>query len=136
MSRKIIVPVELPDEGKAAKMIEAARDLGGGDAQITLVHVVADVPTYVAAELPGGILDKLQETAKAKLADIAKSIGINADIEVRRGQPATVILGVAKEKSADVIIIASHHPGFSDYFLGSTAARVVRHADCSVYILR
>lgn len=136
MSRKIIVPIDLPDEGKAAKMIKAAHDLGGDDAQITIVHVVADVPTYVAAELPGGVLDKVEESAETELADMAKSMGVKADIEVHRGQPATVILGVAKEKSADIIIVASHHPGLADYFLGSTAARVVRHADCSVYILR
>ena len=36
----------------------------------------------------------------------------------------------------DVIVMASHQPKFSDYLLGSTAARVVRHAKCSVLIAR
>ena len=42
----------------------------------------------------------------------------------------------AKEKNADMIIIASHRPGLQDYFLGSTAAKVVRHATCSVLVVR
>ena len=33
-------------------------------------------------------------------------------------------------------MIASHKPGFSDYFIGSTAARIVRHAQCSVLVTR
>jgi len=43
---------------------------------------------------------------------------------------------VAKEKDVDLIIIASHRPGLQDYFLGSTAAKVVRHATCSVLVVR
>ena len=40
------------------------------------------------------------------------------------------------EASADAIVIASHRPDLSDYLLGSTAARVVRHAQCTVLVLR
>jgi len=43
---------------------------------------------------------------------------------------------VAQEKGVDLIIIASHRPGLQDYFLGSTAAKVVRHAKCSVLVIR
>jgi nucleotide-binding universal stress UspA family protein len=46
------------------------------------------------------------------------------------------ILETAKEIGADLIVIASHRPGLQDYFLGSTAARVVRHAECAVLVDR
>ena len=46
------------------------------------------------------------------------------------------ILEVADETHADLIIVASHQPDVQDYFLGSTAAKVVRHARCSVLVLR
>jgi len=36
----------------------------------------------------------------------------------------------------DLIIVGSHKPGLQDYLLGSTAARVVRHAMCSVLVGR
>ena len=35
-----------------------------------------------------------------------------------------------------MIVIASHDPGLVDYLLGSVAARVVRHAHCSVLVTR
>ncbi len=34
------------------------------------------------------------------------------------------------------IIVASHKPNVGDYLLGTTAARVVRHAACSVFVVR
>ena len=39
-------------------------------------------------------------------------------------------------QGVDLIIVASHRPGLQDYFLGSTAAKVVRHAKCSVLVIR
>jgi nucleotide-binding universal stress UspA family protein len=58
------------------------------------------------------------------------------DVEVRSGHSYKTILEVAEEKQVDLIIIASHRPGLQDYFLGSTAAKVVRHARCSVLVMR
>ena len=55
---------------------------------------------------------------------------------LREGNPANEILALAEESGADCIVIASHRPGFGDYLIGSTAARVVRHAPCSVMVLR
>ncbi|MBT8474881.1 MAG: universal stress protein, partial [Alphaproteobacteria bacterium] len=42
----------------------------------------------------------------------------------------------ADSHGCDCIIIMSHQPGLQDYFLGSTAARVVRHAHCAVHVMR
>ena len=55
---------------------------------------------------------------------------------MRVGHPYKTILEMAKEKDAELIIVASHKPDLQDYFLGSTAAKVVRHATCSVLVVR
>ena len=52
------------------------------------------------------------------------------------GHAGTSILEYAEEHGCDCIVIASHRPGLGDYLLGSTAARVVRHAACSVHVMR
>ena len=52
------------------------------------------------------------------------------------GHSANGILDYAEKNEIDCIIVASHRPGYQDYFLGSTAARVVRHATCAVHVLR
>ncbi|MDR8241073.1 universal stress protein UspG, partial [Acinetobacter baumannii] len=36
----------------------------------------------------------------------------------------------------DVIVIGSRKPGISTHLLGSNAAAVVRHAECSVLVVR
>ena len=46
------------------------------------------------------------------------------------------MINVAKEIKADLIVMASHRPELRDYLLGPNAARVVRHADCSVLVVR
>jgi universal stress protein F len=132
----ILVPVALSDIDKATPMLDAARQLGGENARVVLMSVVENVPTYVATELPGGFMDKAKQNAHASLAKIAQDAGLQVEIVVRSGQPSAGIIGTAKEKNADVIIIASHQPGLSDYLLGSTAHRVVRHAKCAVLVLR
>jgi nucleotide-binding universal stress UspA family protein len=136
MYKAIMVPIDLSHAEKGKVMIEVAKKLGDKTAGIVLINVVANIPTYVAAELPGGIIDKAKEDAHSVLEDMAKAAGMKADVDVRSGTPATAILAAAEEKGADLIIIASHQPGLQDYLLGSTAGRVVRHAKCSVLVVR
>jgi nucleotide-binding universal stress UspA family protein len=76
------------------------------------------------------------DLAASHCAQGSKVILLNMDVDVRVGHSYDTILKVAKERNVDLIIIASHRPGFQDYFLGSTAAKVVRHANCSVLVVR
>ena len=86
--------------------------------------------------MPAGLIDQSIESAQSGLKAIATAAGLKMETEVRTGHSYNTILEVAKEKNADLIIIASHRPGLQDYFLGSTAAKVVRHANCSVLVVR
>ena len=52
------------------------------------------------------------------------------------GHSGRTITDHARKIGADCIIVGSHKPGLSDFLLGSTAARVVRHAPCAVHVLR
>jgi universal stress protein F len=136
MPKTIIVPVALAQIEKAQSMLDVARQLGGEDGEIVLVTVIEDIPGYIAAELPAGLIENAADEARGELRALARNSGMELPVEVRKGNPATAILAVASERNADVIVIASHRPGLQDYFLGSTAARVVRHAKCSVHVIR
>jgi len=46
------------------------------------------------------------------------------------------ILGAAEAAEADLVVVGSHRPAMKDYLLGTNAARVVRHARCSVLVAR
>jgi universal stress protein F len=46
------------------------------------------------------------------------------------------LLREATEWRADLIVVGSHRPVMSDYLLGSNAKTIVRHAQCSVLVVR
>lgn len=136
MYNNIIIPVDLGHAERLKPMVDVAQRLAGEGATVTLINVVETLPAFVAAELPADLTARSMEDAKARLEGTVAAQGIRAAIEVRSGHPATTILECAKDLKADLIVIASHRPGFGDFLIGSTAARVVRHAQCSVHVVR
>ena len=101
-----------------------------------LLYVVEDIPSYVAAELPTGLVDKSKANAHKELEGVAATVDGPVEVEVRAGHANTSILAAAEDCGADLIIIGSHRPGLQDYLLGSTAGKVVRHSACSVLVVR
>ncbi len=136
MFKQILVPVEISHKERSGPMIEAAQSLAEDGANITLFNVVEDVPSYVMVQMPESTIEEAKAAARMELKAIAAATGIEANVEVRRGRAHTVILAYANEVGADLIVVASHQPELQDYLLGSTAARVVRHATCSVLVTR
>jgi len=136
MYKSILVPIDLAHRDVGQAMIKRAVALSDENAKITLLHVIGDIPAYAQSYLPEGQLQENLEETKKTLAALAQTAGVNADTIVRYGNASPVILDEANELGADLIIIASHHPGIKDYLMGSTASRVVRHAACSVLINR
>jgi universal stress protein F len=136
MYKKIIVPIEIGSIEKGEKIFRKAATLLDDGGQIILLNVVEDVPTYVAVELPGNIIEDAMKEGRDRLDALVAKTGIFATVEVRNGSPANVILAEAENHHADLIIIASHIPDIYNYFIGATADRVVRHAKCSVLVDR
>ena len=129
MYHHIIVPIALDHGPNTAIALQIARALLADDGKITALHVIEAVPSYVAQYLPEGQEEKTRDAVQTAL--VAELGGV---IDVK---PAgRTIVEYAQEHGADCIVIASHRPGLQDYFLGSTAARVVRHATCAVHVVR
>jgi nucleotide-binding universal stress UspA family protein len=134
MYKTILVPIDLSHPEQGSKTLGIARQIGGEGSRVVALSVNPDVPAFVAAELPEGLLEKNLSTSRAELEVLSDRAA--AEAKIRSGHPSTKILECAEEIGADLIVIASHRPGLLDYFLGSTAARVVRHASCSVFVDR
>lgn len=135
MYQKILVPVAFEEGRDTPKALEIAHAIAGEGAEIIGLHVIEEVPSYVAQYLPEGqMLDNKREILEA----LKKKLAADTDVEIRviEGHAGHSIVEYAAEQKVDCIVIASHRPGFQDYFLGSTAARVVRHAPCSVHVVR
>ena len=136
MYKTILVPIDMAHIEKGKAMIDIAMVQGDKDTQTILLNVVEELPAWVASQLPSGVLDESRQSALEELKAIADTANINVDVEVRAGHPYKTILEVADKSGAELIIVASHQPGLEDYFLGSTAGKVVRHAKCSVLVVR
>lgn len=138
MYKSIIVAVALFNKGATSRsLIEKANALIDAGGNITLVHVLDEVPSYLATVVGREQLMEHRAAIREQLESLAATAkAATVDIEVRGGRPADEILTCAADAHADLIMVASHKPDMSDYFIGSTAARVVRHSPISVLVAR
>lgn len=135
----ILVPVDVSTPENASKSLDLAGPIAKAHgSKMVLLYVVEPVPGYVAAQLPPDIQDKASATSMDVMKQIAKDKGLpdTTEMLIRVGHPSSQILSCAEDAGADMIVIASHDPGLADYLIGSVAARVVRHAHCSVLVAR
>ncbi|SIN75601.1 universal stress protein [Vannielia litorea] len=135
MYSTILVPIAFEHDRDSNAALEIAEALLAPGGSITALHVIEEVPSYAATYVDEALLKEartgVEEALFAKLGD-HKTV----TPRVVTGHSGRTILDVAESMGADLIVIASHRPGLQDYFLGSTAARVVRHAQCCVHVIR
>lgn len=135
MYKNILVPISFDDDRDGAGAIGIAQALAGPEASVTLIHVIEQVPAYAVARMPVGYVEQAHIAVQAELDTMSAELG-NAVGVVVDGHSGRTILEWADGHDVDCIVIASHRPGAADLILGSTAARVVRHARCSVHVVR
>jgi nucleotide-binding universal stress UspA family protein len=136
MYKSIVVAVDIGQLERAERILQKAATLLDPAGRITLVNVVEEVPGYLTIDIPTDIMGQARTDSLEKLGALKAKVGADAGIEIRQGAPAHEILAAATANQADLIVIASHVPDFSNYLIGATADRVVRHAKCSVLVDR
>ncbi len=136
MYKKIVVPVDVGALDKGEKILQKAAALLDAGGEIVILNILEDMPGYLAIDLPVDLMENALNENKAKLVQLKEKTGIAAKVEIRSGAAAREILAAAQDHGADLIIVASHTPDISNYFIGATADRVVRHAKCSVLVDR
>ncbi len=140
MFKKILVPIDPAEPAFAdpavAKAKQFAADYGS---KIHLVAVCPEVQTFVASQLPEGFQEREVAETRAALDTVAAKLSLPegmVDSQVRVGSVYHEVLEEAEAAGCDLILMTSHQPGLSTYFIGSNAAHIVRHAHCSVTVLR
>ena len=135
MYTNILVPVSFEADRNAQGAMEIAKALCADGGKITCLHVMEQLPQYATEYLPESHLENAKADILEALTALTEGVG-NASVKVISGHSSRTILSHAESNDVDLIIIASHQPGMQDYLLGSTAAKVVRHAHCAVHVLR
>ncbi|MFD1696616.1 universal stress protein [Roseibium aestuarii] len=137
MFKTILVPVDPAESDFAAEALAKAKQFASEyGTKVHLLAVCPDVQAFVASQLPEDFRDQELSYARALLEKLAADMGIPVDLHVRFGTVYHEVLEAAEKISADLILMTSHKPKLSTYFIGSNAAHVVRHAPCSVMVLR
>ncbi|PHP66387.1 universal stress protein UspA [Zhengella mangrovi] len=141
MYKTILVPVDLGDRDVARRSIDVAADMAkryGAE-----IHVMTVVPSFgyaiVGAGFPKDYEKQVLETARTSLKafmDECGLEGLSAKGHVAHGTIYDEIMKAADTLQCDLIVMASHRPELKDYLLGPNAARVVRHARQSVFVVR
>ena len=133
---KVLVPVA-PGYGKEAqRALDVARSLLDEGGRVTVLSVLEELPRYLASEV-ATIVPILEENKVAMREKLARDFTApDVDVVTASGHPTREILDLAKSQGHDCIVIASAEPGWEHFFLGSTASGVVRHARCSVHVVR
>lgn len=135
MYSHVLVPISFDTDRDAAGALSVARLLADETGRISLLHVIEHVPDYAISYLPQGYLSEARKAIEAELGEMAAGLP-QGSAHVVEGHSGRTILDWAEAHGPDCIVLASHRPGMQDLLLGSTAAKVVRHATCAVHVIR
>jgi len=137
----ILLSVDLGQKSSWEKALPNAIDMcRQSDADLHVLTVVPDFGMSIVGQyFPEGYEKDVADKVLAQLRDFVRE-HVPDDVRVQHivgeGTVYEVILKMARNINADLIIVASHRPELKDYLLGPNAARVVRHAECSVMVVR
>ncbi len=141
--QNIVALVDLDDESSWRKALPTAIDYARHKG--ARLHVLTIVPdgmykmTVVAQLIPDDYERKLLDDARQRLATLVKDQAtddVQLEQVVRFGSIYKEALAFARDVEADLIVMGAHKPELKDYLLGPNAGQIVRHATCSVWVVR
>lgn len=121
-------------EPAVEEAVNNAKSYGGALKIVRAVNVTEEFQVHAP-----GLVEKLINEAKEGLEGIrnnARQAGVDTEIFVREGEPYKVIVKLAEQLNAGVIVMGSHgRTGLRRIFMGSVTARVIGHSHCPVLVL-
>jgi universal stress protein F len=131
MYKNILIPVDLSSPDSAGKAMAVAKEIADADgARLTVVGVQV-IAINAAGQPPPDFRPQMEaflakHRGEGEITGMLK-VGTSIAAEIRYA---------AKEISADLIVMGSHDPHYTDYLIGSNAAHVALHTPCSVLVVR
>ncbi len=137
MYSKLVVPVSLAHTDHLDKALSVAADLAKlYNAEIIILGASSTTPTEVAHD-PGEFAEKLTHFG----AEQSEKFGVKFSTDAVMSKDIAVDLTKTLNSEihrigADLVIMASHVPGFKDYIFSSNSGYLAAHTDLSVFIVR
>ncbi len=143
MTNTVLCAVDVSHGDDDINVIQKAAQLAALDgSQLDVIAVVPDFGlSQVGAFFGKEHHDEMIAQAKIQLnALVTKALDPAQNEKVRHviatGRAYEEVLKLAKKTGPSLIVVGAHKADLTDYLLGPNAARVVRHANCSVYVVR
>jgi universal stress protein A len=139
--KKILVSVDLYNAGEQVAV--AGRDLAASfGASVVLLHVVEHLPVeplpLAGSLMPTARIERdLLERSRDKLKQLVTRMGLDQRAaRVEAGNTKAEILRVAREESADLIVLGSRERRGAGILLNLTEDTVLHAARCDVLAIR
>ena len=101
-------------------------------AKLHVITVTSEVDPEDDKKTANDVARELQDLVDEQVpGDVAVEAQIYKGATVHRN-----VRKAAEERGCDLIVMNSHRPDLRDYLIGSNASQVVRHASCSVLVVR
>lgn len=137
MFKHMIVPIDLAhQESLNRALVCAAKMSKDNNIPITYVGVTSSVPS-AAAPSPGDFQKKLDAFAaeQGEIHGIDAKAHTSVVIDLATDLEAALIKAI-DNLDADLVVMASHVPGWFEHFWHSHGGKLASHARCSVMIVR
>jgi universal stress protein F len=140
MFKSILVPVDIAEVDVAKPGFDEAVELAKlSGAALRLIHVRSPVPYAMNEYIPAEYYDSDERSVLKALENLAVKLDLpkgRVTVASPFGSVYDEVLKEAARIAADLIVVGSHRPNWSTYLIGSNAANIVRHAQCSVLVMR
>lgn len=140
MFRRILIPVDVSEPAFAEQALEAVkRALLDPSTHVRFVTVIQITPVMMGEYLPADFDIRAQEEATSRLSAMVAKSGLppeRVSLSVRNGGITHEVNAEVEAFDADLVVVGSHRPSMATYLLGSSATAIVRHAKCSVLVVR
>ncbi len=136
--KRILVAVDGSEYSLAAVKAAAKWAMGHGIKSVTLINVIPTVTSTVGVRLVGASPEDIEAwEVFDRPKSLLKEAGLEPKLLLLEGDPADVIIQVARDEGYDLIVVG--HRGLSPvkaFLVGSVSNRLVSHAPCSVLVVR
>lgn len=138
MYKKALISVDVSVDEDTQNLFARAKEMVSvWDIEL---HAVTVVPTFgmaiVGSYFDEGFESRSRAEAAKRLDGAISQAGLSATSHVLSGTVYDEVIGLARKLKSELILIGAHRPELRDYLLGSNAARIVRHSDASVLVVR
>lgn len=133
--KNIAISVDFSEADQIA--INSAFELGGKNANYTLIHVVETVGAIMYGEHTNDHETKIDEKLLLEYQEILTNKGFKVNIKLGFGKPNKSIPKIVNEGSFDILVMGTHgHTGFKDLIFGTTVDKLRHEISIPLFIVK